>query len=302
MADSNSIINLGDWSKPANTLVEKISDAIGGIARPWQIKRVAEAEAQATKIQAVAQIEITAQERRAMRRMLMEEAKKQNNIEGIIAKALPDVGEQAKPEQVEDDWITNFFDKCRLISDEDMQKLWAKVLAGEANSSGKFSKRTVDLLASLDKSDALLLMKLCSLAVRVLEREGELFPLIYSLSNPIYAELGINFATLAHLQSINLIHFDINSDRGYQLDVRFSDNKGVLYYFDQKLFLEFPPSAKSLLHAGKVFLTKSGQELASICSPQPAAGFVGYVREVWRSFGYKTDPAEEFPTAYFTVG
>lgn len=30
MDGSNSIINLGDLSKPANTLIEKISNAIGG--------------------------------------------------------------------------------------------------------------------------------------------------------------------------------------------------------------------------------------------------------------------------------
>jgi hypothetical protein len=46
MSDSNSIINLGELAKPATVLVEKIADAVGGLARPWQIKRVAEAEAE----------------------------------------------------------------------------------------------------------------------------------------------------------------------------------------------------------------------------------------------------------------
>ena len=47
---SNALINLGDLTKPANTLIEKISDAGVGISAPWQIKRVAKAavvEAQA---------------------------------------------------------------------------------------------------------------------------------------------------------------------------------------------------------------------------------------------------------------
>jgi hypothetical protein len=55
MDPSNSLINLGDLSKPANTLVEKISDAIGGIFRPYQIRRIAQAEAEADKIRAISQ-------------------------------------------------------------------------------------------------------------------------------------------------------------------------------------------------------------------------------------------------------
>jgi hypothetical protein len=156
-----SLINLGDASKPANTLIKKISAAIGGLCEPFQIRRVAQAEADADRIRAVTRIEITELEHRAMSRLFAEEAKKQHNIEAITLKALPDVSPESRPEDVEDDWIANFFDKCRLISDEQMQSLWARILAGEANSPGKFSKRTVNLVGSLDKSDAMLFSQLC---------------------------------------------------------------------------------------------------------------------------------------------
>jgi hypothetical protein len=39
----------------------------------------------------------------------------------------------------------------------EMQNLWAQVLAGEANSPGTYSKRTVNFLSSLDKKDAALI-------------------------------------------------------------------------------------------------------------------------------------------------
>ena len=132
----NSLINLGDLSKPANTLIEKISDAIGGLYKPFQIRRVAEAEADADNIRAVAHIEVTELQHRAMSRLFAEEAKKQHNIEAITLKALPDIKPESQPKNVEDDWIINFFDKCRLISDEQMQSLWARILAGETNSPG----------------------------------------------------------------------------------------------------------------------------------------------------------------------
>jgi len=44
-----------------------------------------------------------------MYRFFSEEAKKQQNIESITAKALPELAEAATPERLEDDWITNFF-------------------------------------------------------------------------------------------------------------------------------------------------------------------------------------------------
>jgi Protein of unknown function (DUF2806) len=55
---------------------------------------------------------------------------------------------------MEDDWIANFFEKCRIVSDADMQILWSKVLAGEANEPGSYSKRTLAILSLLTKEEA----------------------------------------------------------------------------------------------------------------------------------------------------
>ncbi len=52
---SNSLINFGGLSKPATVLIEKISAAVGGIFKPYQIVRVAKAEAAAERIRAEAQ-------------------------------------------------------------------------------------------------------------------------------------------------------------------------------------------------------------------------------------------------------
>jgi hypothetical protein len=286
------IIHVGDLAKPANTFIEKISDAIGGIAKPWQIKRVAHAEAEALKIREAAQIEVTELHMRATQRFLMEEAKKQNNMESIISKALPEVKEDSKPEQVEDDWITNFFDKCRLISDEEMQKLWSKILAGEANSPGRFSKRTIDLLSSLDKTDAEAFATLRNFCFEI----GGLQPLVYSQEDKIYTDNGINFGVLSQLESIGLILF---ATSGYQR--RNLLPRGFTLYFDTQVYVEFKNTTDCRLKVGLVSLTKSGHQLASICSGKPIDGFVEYVREKWRGFDYKTEPEVEAPSTDLEV-
>jgi hypothetical protein len=284
MSEGGALINLGELSKPATVLVEKISEAIGGIFRPYQIRRVAQAEAEAEKIRVVAEIEVTDLQRRAMVRVFAEEAKKQVNIESITSKALPAIDETASPQDMEDDWITNFFDKCRLISDDEMQVLWSKVLAGEANSPGRYSKRTVNFLASLDKADAEMFRNLCSFGWVM----GDFDPLIYDPEGPIYVEAAITFDSLKHLDQIGLISFESLS--GYRR-MRFPQ-KIVVAYYGALVEIKFALPTDNQLEIGQALLSKVGHELAPICGSQPRDGFKDYVLAKWRAAGYKVREIE----------
>jgi hypothetical protein len=130
MAENNSIMNLGELAKPATVLIEKISNAVGGVFELYQIRRIANAKAEAAVVQAETDIKITELHRRALQRFVNEEVKKQQNIEAITAKAIPQLEDRSRPENLEDDWVANFFDKCRIVSDGEMQSLWAKVFGG----------------------------------------------------------------------------------------------------------------------------------------------------------------------------
>ena len=104
---------------------------------------MAEAEAKANRIRAISEaeteIEVAGLRHRAAERFIYEEMKMQSNMEDITQKAIPRLTDNAEPEKIEDDWITNFYDKNRIVSDDQMQDLWAKILAGEANNPGSFS-------------------------------------------------------------------------------------------------------------------------------------------------------------------
>ncbi len=277
MSEGGGLIDLGELSKPATVLIEKISEAIGGVFRPYQIRRIAQAEVEADKIRALSQIEITELQRRAIQRFVVEEAKKQQNIESITQKALPGVEEGASPQNVEDDWITNFFDRCRLVSDEQMQTLWSKVLAGEANKPGSYSKHTVNVLSSLDKTDAELFTTLCGFGWLL----GNVVPLVYDIEDPIYNEVDITFNNLTHLDDIGLVSFD--NIAGFQ---RLKFPKTILVFFYGKPFkLEFSQPVDNRLDVGRILLSKAGQELAPICGSVPRVGFVEYVTGKWRQTG-----------------
>jgi hypothetical protein len=276
--DGKSIISVGEITKPATVLIEKISDGIGGLFKPFQTKRNAKAEAEAEIIKANTQVEVTEVHRRAMTRFIAEEAKKQENMEKITEKAISHLEDSANPKEMEDDWIANFFDKCRIISDNEMQSLWAKVLAGEANSPGFYSKRTVNLLNSLDKKDANLFTSLCSYVFFV---HDEVVPLIFDFQYQIYSEKGIDFGILTHLDNIGLINF--KNIGGFVLNI--PTKRINIFYYGKPLNLEFQKDGNNQLELGTAMFTQVGEELFRICGSKPLDGFIDYIIKKWSAMG-----------------
>jgi len=58
------------------------------------------------------------------------------------------------------DWYMRFYEGAGFISDEKLQSLWAKVLAGEIQDPGKFSLRALDTLRNMSQKEASLFQKL----------------------------------------------------------------------------------------------------------------------------------------------
>ena len=270
MSDKNSVINLGSLSKPATVLIEKISDAIGVVYEPTRIIRKAKAEAEAKKILAKADAEI---QQRALNRFLIQQTKKQANIEEITKAAIQDLPEDAQVESIEEEWIIDFFSKCENVSDKNMQSLWAKILSGEATKPGSFSKRTVLLVSSLDRKDAELFAKL-SKFIWFLDEQ---IPLIFDHANPIYTNSDISFETLQHLDSIGLVSF--NTITGY-LRQGYGKNAFAAYK-NEGFLIEFNQDINNQIATGQVLLTSIGKELASICSSEPNEEFKNFVLQKW---------------------
>ena len=284
-----SLVNIGELTKPATALIEKSSDAVKGALRPRQIRRVgsaetdveaerirvlAQAEADASRIQAEGEIEVTDLHRRAFRRSIEEEASYQGNMESILGQAIPQLTGDASPDEVEDDWYTNFYDKCRITSDDEMQNLWARILAGQANNPGAFSRRTVNLVADLDKRDAQLFTNLCCFGWVI---SGRVTPLIFDVQHDIYNRHAINFNTIGHLESLNLIHFAGVSD----FIITNAPKQLLATYYGRGMFLDLPNDSGNEWSQGKVMLTQWGLELAPIVGAVAIDEFFDYLCQKW---------------------
>ena len=265
-------VDVGKLAKPATALIEKVSDAVGGIARPSQIRRVASAEADAKVILAEADIKITELQQRAARRFIEEETKNQTNIERITHQAIPHLNEDSEPDKIEDDFLRNFFDKCRTISDQQMQDIWARILAGEANLPGTFSRKTVNILSDMDKSDAELFTTLCSFAWRF---PNDTVPLVFT-RDEFFKDQGIALSSLADIESLGLI---LTDSLGYVLNAGLGPIQTS--YFGLRLELTLAPGAKGQLQTGDVLLTAAGRQIGSICELSPIEGFFEFMREKW---------------------
>jgi hypothetical protein len=277
MSEGGALINLGDLSKPATVLIEKVCNAVGVIYEPTRIVRKAAAEAKASKIAVVAAIELREIEQRALERFVHQEARKQENIENITAQAAAALPTSAKVDKLDEDWIAHFFKQCDTVSDKEMQSLWSRLLAGEATTPGRFSKRTVDFVSSIDKQDAALFTTLCQFAWMI----DEPCPLIYDVQDEIYAKQGINFAALKHLDAIGLISFE--SLTRYQKQG--FGKYGHFFYYGRPTVIEFPDETVSSIDIGHVLLTTTGRELAPICGSVMNSDFYEYVIAHWYSHG-----------------
>lgn len=80
-----------------------------------------------------------------------------------------------KPEEINEDWLNYFLDRARLVSDEDIQKLWACILTQECFKEGAFRKVMLDRLALLDRKSAALFQILCNLTYKLEVSDGRTY-------------------------------------------------------------------------------------------------------------------------------
>lgn len=156
---------------------------------------------------------------RAQRREQMQKERQQANLEKIMALALDYCPEHVADMEVDPDWFQQYCDLVLNISNQTMQQLWAKILAGEIGQPGSFSLKTLFLLQRMSFKEALALQKAASLTCRVrLQDSGHIYfgyvrkPSIWQLltgrSKAVLnlSQFGLTFPQILSLIDLNLLH------------------------------------------------------------------------------------------------
>lgn len=89
------------------------------------------------------------------------ETRKLNNVKSVLEKASSHFteGEKVSDEPVDADWTNRFIGIVEDISDETLQDIWGRIIAGEVKQPNSYSLRTLDLLRNITKEEAELFVK-----------------------------------------------------------------------------------------------------------------------------------------------
>jgi hypothetical protein len=195
--------------KPIEKLIEVVSSGLGTLYRPRAIRKEADAKAYEIRVIEQAKAEAIVCERqieadyleRINNRLIAKEIQRQNNLDDVVEIAASQLEgtDYVTDEPINKDWATRFFDIVQDVSDEDMQNLWGRILAGEVKQPKSFSLRTLELLRNLSKEEAELFVKI---APFVLYDSSDYF--IYEGKNDL-KEYGVSYKDRAKLIEIGLI-------------------------------------------------------------------------------------------------
>lgn len=219
---------------------------------------------------------------RAGTRLVLQETTKQYNIESVIDNAYDILEKEdvCSAEPVEQGWINNFFDSVANISDEDLQKLWGIILAGEIKTPGKFSKRTLDVLSKLSKKEADMFERIVPFILKCYGDETKSFYDYFLLSNLSSSEdveknFGYNFIDITTLDEAGLISNNAFILAGFNLGI--NETEYIETRINKIKFHNISDENLKICHSAYI-LTAVGKELFSvvndICSIETTEKYV----------------------------
>lgn len=165
------IKDLAGLSKPLTKLIEVIANGCNWVAQPYQIKRIADANAYASSVQSKEDF------KQRLRESLLEytqqsilsirENRQIDNLTNIINYAWQEFQaiDKINDIPVSPEWSSRFFDYSQNICDEEIQIIWGKILAQETATPGKFFKRTLDVLQNIESFEAKWFTELCQFII-----------------------------------------------------------------------------------------------------------------------------------------
>ncbi len=279
--------------QPITKLTEAICKGTGKLYEPTHIRRMAKAKADEYKIisEALTQglylpakyengeltIDVTAQTelvQRAQQRFLHQELKKQENIESVIGITYNELENETEVsnESVDEDWILRFFNCVQDINNEQMQQIWAKILAGEIKQPNSFSLRTLESLKLLSKQEAELFEKISQNVIFT----GDQY-IIETYEYKLHKLFA--FEDLAKLSECGLL--DIYDNIKYAKPIT-SNSKSVMFAGNDNLMIEFIYNY-SAAELPIYRYTEFGKQLVSalgiLCSDERLVQFANYARD-----------------------
>jgi Protein of unknown function (DUF2806) len=178
-------------------------------------------------------------------------------------------------------------------SSEEMQALFARILAGEIRQPSTFSIKTVKLLGQLDGRVAALFQRLCSLSLsmrlpgRVLD--AQVVSLTGNAASNSLQPYGLSFDNLNVLHEHGLIIPDYNSYMPYRSTIAVEDKVPLGLTYRNELWALRPigEAVDKELKLHGVALSRSGAELLTVVDIKPDEQYSAALLEYFRTRKYE---------------
>ena len=150
---------------------------------------------------------------------------KQKNMETITGYACQELlgDSDVSSNPLDETWATRFFDMASDISDDEMQRIWGKILAGEIKHPNTYSLRTLEALRNMTADEARLFHKVS----RLLFRYDDL--IFIFIPSKLMNRFDVYFQDLMTLEecglmSTHIISFGLDFPNGNVDRISYEDN------------------------------------------------------------------------------
>lgn len=312
---------------PGEELVGKLwvtlaDNAVGGLLRPWQIRREGRAklEVQAEEVVAMAIAEKKAKEiagdggslesvyvgveaERLVGRIeptisaehvveiareisLKDFLRRERNMAEAILVAeeeLLSFKGEVTDKEIEEDWIQRWRSLAGEVSAKDLQYLWGQILAGETKTPGQYSLRTLDFLKNLSQDEAKDIESIAPFVVGGRIIKGvEGFP----------EDFGVSDGTLLYLQSVGVLSsvdsISTNVQWGSYDPDRFEHSFVV---GDRALIIE-GKSSDATIRLPVIIITEVGKQVLSLVKSEPNEKYIFAVGRRIKELGFNVRVAK----------
>ena len=217
----------------------------------------------------------------AQRNLLAQQMRAELNVAKALVNAeddLADDSQEPPDRRIDEDWFFRWRDSASTVSDEELQALWGRVLAGEVKSPGTFSLRTLEFLKNVSKEEAQRIEKLAPFVV-----DNEF--VFRSDGSPLKSE-GITPSFVMSLGDLGIV--DSASARGVVKRLRSAEPNafklGLVSYTRVLVVTHSDPKKETRLDIYR--LTSLGREVLRLGAFTPHDGYLRHLGQTIRDRGF----------------
>lgn len=279
----NVNIDMKLLAQVANTLIEKLSGGIGWTFTHDTPKR----HAINTYIQEIENSDLPALTKSALIHLAPQAIKEYCNQYQIVQYAIDNLSVHARPQDVDNEFLSRIMDNGRHVSAPDIQLIWGKILSNECEKPGQTPKALIRILGDLDRTQAEVFSSLANYVVDFIHTDGQIESqpvLLYNhdTSSGKSPLVGIHDGLLTDsklrdLSSLGLLSFDTSPFPNACIHA--GTPTMTIRYFNEEAVIK--TTKKMNLFTGRIAFTSAGAALFRALSPTKHADFFDCIKDYW---------------------